>query len=92
MSTKKTFNMDSENLTNGFQKAFDAIQESTVRITAKSGKEYFSLPLLFAIVIGIIFPLSLIIAVLLTLTSFIKIAVEREVKDTDSGIKVIGHK
>ncbi len=79
MATKTTFSMNSENSSNGFQKVFDYIQASKLKVTSKSGKEYVNLPLLFAVVIAIIFPLVIVLAVALSLFAGINIIIEREV-------------
>lgn len=80
MATKTTFDFNNENITNGFQKVFKIIQDSKISVFSKSGKQWISIPLIFALVIGIIFPFIAVIAVALVLLSMIKISVEREVE------------
>lgn len=81
MATKTTFDFNNENITSGFQKVFTAIQDSKVSITSKSGQQWINIPLLFVIVICIIFPFIAIAAVALVLLSLIKISIVREVKE-----------
>jgi len=82
MATKTTFSMNSENSSNGFQKVVDYIQASKLKVTSKSGKEYINLPLLFALVIAVVFPLVIVLAVALSLFAGINIIIEREVNRT----------
>lgn len=89
MATKTTFDFNNENITNGFQKVFTIIQDSKVSVASKSGKQWINIPLLFALVIAIIFPFVAIITVALVLLSFIKVSVQREVKEPVSAKKMI---
>lgn len=89
MATKTTFDFNSETITNGFQKAFKAIQESKVSVISKTGKTWVNIPLLFALVIAIIFPFVTIATVILVVLSVIKIAIEREVEDSTNQQKTI---
>lgn len=79
MSTKTTFTMNSETISNGFQKFFSAIQESKLKISSKKGTEYINLPLIFALIIAIVFPLSLVGLVICSL--LLSVSIEREIKD-----------
>ena len=90
MKTKTTFTLDNENLTNGFQKAFNWMQESKVIVASPKGKEYLKTPLLLALVATIIFPLLPIAAIILTLTKLIKISIEQEVNEKKDDIKRLG--
>lgn len=87
MKTKTTFTLDNENLTNGFQRVFNWLQESKVNVSSPKGKEYVKMPVLFAVIIAIIFPFIPVAAVILTLVNIIKISVEREVQDNASEVK-----
>ncbi|MEJ5056347.1 hypothetical protein [Sphingobacterium sp. MYb382] len=80
MKTKTTFTLDNKNLTNGFQRIFDWIQESKLSVTSPKGKEYIKMPFVFALVIAIVFPFITVAAVILSLSNIIKISIEREVQ------------
>ncbi|MFD2969772.1 DUF4342 domain-containing protein [Sphingobacterium bambusae] len=84
MKTKTTFNLNSENISNAFQKAFDSIQETKLSIRAKNGKEYMNLPLLIAIVVAIVVPFAAIVAVILGLAFGISFSFQRDIKETPS--------
>lgn len=90
MKTKTTFTLDNENLTNGFQKVFNWIQESKVSVASPKGNEYLKTPLLLALVAALIFPLLPIAAILLTLTKLIKISIEQEVNEKKDDVKKLG--
>ena len=90
MKTKTTFTLDNENLTNGFQKAFDWIQQSKVKVASPKGKEYLKTSLLLVLVAAIIFPLLPVVAVILTLTKLIKISIEQEVPEKNEDLKKLG--
>ncbi len=89
MATKTTFDFNNENITSGFQKVFTTIQDSKISVSSKSGKQWINIPLIFALVIAIIFPFIAILAVALVLLSIIKITVEREIKETKDPNKMI---
>lgn len=89
MATKTTFDFNNENITNGVQKVFTTIQDSKVSITSKSGKQWINMPLIFVLVIAIIFPFIAVIAVALVLLSIIKITIEREIKETKDPNRII---
>ncbi|GEM_PF-193841 len=84
MKTKTTFNLNSENISNAFQKAFDSIQETKLSINAKSGKEYMNLPLLIAIVIAIVVPFAAVVAVILGLAFGVSFSFQKNVKEAPS--------
>ncbi|GHE23104.1 DUF4342 domain-containing protein [Sphingobacterium griseoflavum] len=81
MKTKTTFNLNSENISNAFQKAFDSIQETKLSIQTKSGKERMSLPLLIAIVIAVVVPFAAVVAVILALAFGISFSFQKNVKE-----------
>lgn len=81
MKTKTTFNLNSEDVTNGFQKAFDWIQSTKVSIASKSGKEYVNIPLIITIVVALLVPFALIIGLVIGLALSLNISFQREVQD-----------
>lgn len=78
MKTTSTFNIDGENITKGFQKLFMNIQDSNLKIATRSNKNLIDIPLIFGLVAAIIFPFITIVAVLMSIISFIKISIERK--------------
>lgn len=89
MATKTTFDFNSENITNGFQKVFNTIQGSKVTVSSDSGKQWISIPLIFALVIGIIFPFLIVITIALILFRVIKVSVVRDIQENIDKKKVI---
>lgn len=89
MTTKTTFDINSENITNGFQKVFTAIQDSRFKMAYKSGNTIVDIPLLFAILLAVIFPFMVIVAIVLTVVSSMKISIERKVNTPQNGRKMI---
>lgn len=77
METKKTFTLDSDNISNAFQKTIDWIQETQLSITSKKGKAYIKLPFIIALVIAILVPFALIIGIIFALAFGINITFER---------------
>ena len=49
MSTKKTFTVNSDTISSGFQKFFGIFQASRLKIMSKAGQEYLNIPLLIAV-------------------------------------------
>lgn len=86
MKTKTTFNLNSENISNAFQKAFESVQETKLSISAKTGKEYMSLPLLIAIIIAVIVPFAAVVAVIIGLAFGVNFSFKRNVKETTSKV------
>jgi len=77
METKKTFTLNSDNISNTFQKTIDWIQETKVSITSKTDKVYIKLPFIIAFVIAILVPFALIIGIIFALVFSINITFER---------------
>ncbi len=92
MATKTTFDFNNENITSGVQHIFKAVQESKLTVSSNEGKQWLSIPLILALLIGIIFPFLAIIAVALILLRVIKITVEREIQDKINGQKALDSK
>ena len=92
MATKTTFDFNNENITNGVQNIFKVIQESKLTVSSNEGKQWLSIPLIFGLLIGIIFPFIAIIAVALILLRVIKVTVEREIQDNINGQKALDSK
>ncbi|MGJ1323202.1 hypothetical protein MUK51_07600 [Sphingobacterium faecium] len=88
MKTKTIFDINSKTISNGFKKAFDCLQSSKLKVSA-NGKVYLQISLLWAIVIGIIFPLALIVLVVLTVFSNLTIAIEQDIKQSNNNHKII---
>ncbi|WDF69850.1 hypothetical protein PQ465_05605 [Sphingobacterium oryzagri] len=84
MKTKTTFNLNNENISNAFQNAFNTIQETKLSVSAKTGREYLSLPLLIAIIIPIVVPFAAIVAVILGLAFGVNFSFQKDVKETTS--------
>ncbi|UPZ35574.1 hypothetical protein MUB18_15850 [Sphingobacterium sp. PCS056] len=89
MKTKTIFDINSKTISNGFKKAFDCLQSSKLKVSASDGKVYLQISLLWAIVIGIIFPLALIVLVVLTVFSNLTIAIEQDIKQSNNNHKII---
>ncbi|ERJ57264.1 hypothetical protein [Sphingobacterium paucimobilis] len=92
MATKTTFDFNNENITSGVQKIFYSIQESKVTVSSVSGKEWLTIPLIFALLIGLIFPFVAIIALGLILLRIIKVSIVREVQNRIDTQKTIDSK
>ena len=88
MKTKTIFDINSKTISNGFKKAFDCLQSSKLKVSA-NGKVYLQISLLWAIVIGIIFPLALVVLVVLTVFSNLTIAIEQDIKQSNNNHKII---
>ena len=86
MKTNSTFNLNSENISNAFQKAFDSIQQTKLSIRAKTGKEYMTLPLLIAVIIAIIVPFAAVVAVVLGLAFGVNFAFQKSSKEAASKV------
>ncbi|KGE13556.1 DUF4342 domain-containing protein [Sphingobacterium deserti] len=86
MKTNNTFNLNSENISNAFQTAFDSIQQTKLSIRAKTGKEYMTLPLLIAVIIAIIVPFAAVVAVIIGLAFGVNFAFQRNSKDAASKV------
>ncbi|WP_293929377.1 DUF4342 domain-containing protein [Sphingobacterium sp. UBA6320] len=89
MKTKTIFDINSKTISNGFKKALDWLQSSKLKVSASDGKVYLQISLLWAIVIGIIFPLALIVLVVLTVFSNLTIAIEQDIKQSNNNHKII---
>jgi len=88
MKTKTIFDINSKTISTGFKKAFDCLQSSKLKVSA-NGKVYLQISLLWAIVIGIIFPLALIVLVVLTVFSNLTIAIQQDIKQSNNNHKII---
>lgn len=84
METKKTFTVNSNSISNAFQKMIDWMQETKVSITAKTGKTYMKFPFIVAFVIAILVPFALVIGVIIALAFGINVTFEREHKKETS--------
>ncbi|MFD2554990.1 DUF4342 domain-containing protein [Sphingobacterium tabacisoli] len=92
MATKTTFDFNNENITSGVQNIFKAVQDSKLTVSSSEGKQWLSIPLIFGLLIGIIFPFVAVIIVALVLLRVIKVTVEREIQDSINGQKAIDSK
>ncbi|HLS94873.1 MAG TPA: hypothetical protein VK017_04885 [Sphingobacterium sp.] len=63
--SETTFQLNSENISNGFQQAFNWLRTTKIAISSKTGREYVSLPLIAAIVIAVILPFFSILGLLI---------------------------
>ncbi|GEM64404.1 hypothetical protein SF1_23860 [Sphingobacterium faecium NBRC 15299] len=79
MKTKTIFDINSKIISNGFQKAFDTLKNFKLKVFASTGKVYLNISLLVAIIIGIIFPVALILLFAFTIFSKLTISIEQEV-------------
>jgi hypothetical protein len=89
MKTKTIFDINSKTISNGFKKALDWLQSSKLKVSASDGKVYLQISLLWAIIIGIIFPLALIVLVVLTVFSNLTIAIEQDIKQNNNNHKIM---
>lgn len=89
MKTKTIFDINSTTITNGFQKAFDSLKNSKLKVFSSTGKVYLNISLLLAIVVGIIFPVALIALLVLTIFSKLTISIEQEVEKPTDKNKII---
>ncbi|UZJ64738.1 DUF4342 domain-containing protein [Sphingobacterium sp. KU25419] len=89
MNTKTIFDINSKTISNGVKKALDWLQSSKLKVSAHDGKVYLQISLLWAIVIGIIFPLALIVLVVLTVFSNLTIAIEQDIKQSNNNHKIM---
>lgn len=92
MKTKSTFTINFDSITNSIQHIFDSLQDSKVNILSKKGKSYVKMPLLLAILVGIIFPVAIVVTLILTMLSFISIVIERESQEAPVEIKYLENK
>lgn len=79
MKTKTIFDINSKIISNGFQKAFDTLKNFKLKVFASTGKVYLNISLLVAIIIGIIFPVALILLFAFTIFPKLTISIEQEV-------------
>ena len=89
MKTKTIFDINSKTISNGFQKAFDALRSSKLKVLASTGKVYLHISLLWAIVIGIIFPVSLIGLLVLTVCLKLTLSIEQDVQQPTGSNRII---
>jgi hypothetical protein len=89
MKTKTIFDINSKIISNGFQKAFDTLKNSKLKVFARTGKVYLNISLLVAIIIGIIFPVALILLFAFTIFSKLTISIEQEVQQSMDNNKII---
>ena len=88
MKTKTIFDINSKTISNGFKKAFDCLQSSKLKVSA-NGKVYLQISLLWAIVIGIIFPVSLIGLLVLTVCLKLTLSIEQDVQQPTGSNRII---
>ncbi|TDS12432.1 DUF4342 domain-containing protein [Sphingobacterium paludis] len=86
MKTNNTFNLNSENISNAFQKAFDTTQQTKLCVSAKTGKEYMNLPLLIAVIIAVIVPFAAVVTVVLGLAFGVNFAFQKDSKEAASKV------
>ncbi|MEJ5092612.1 hypothetical protein D3C87_1610580 [compost metagenome] len=89
MKTKTIFDINSKTISNSFKKAFDSLKNSKLKVCATCGKIYLNISLLFAIMIGIIFPVALILLLAFTIFSKLTISIEQEVQQAMDNNKFI---
>ena len=79
MATKRIFSINGGTISNMIKGLFHNINNSRLVATSKSGNNIFNLPLLFMIVIAIVFPITLIAGVILSVIFKSNISVERDI-------------
>ncbi|GGH29515.1 DUF4342 domain-containing protein [Sphingobacterium alkalisoli] len=82
MKSKTTFTLNGENITKAFENTFDSVQSTRLKVTSKAGKEYFNLPLIFALVLAIVLPVLIVVAIIISIVTNLTISFERENKAT----------
>jgi len=81
MSNRSTFEINTENLGKGLQNIADILQKSRLKISSKSGKTYINIPLIVAVLIAVVFPFTIVLAVILAFLRIANIVIEREVEE-----------
>ncbi|MDR2270556.1 MAG: DUF4342 domain-containing protein [Sphingobacterium sp.] len=89
MATKTTFSINSKTITKAFQDLFDSFKSSRLKVSSKNGQEYLNISLLFAVIIGIIFPVAFVILIILTLVCSLQLAILQEDKQEGQKQKMI---
>jgi hypothetical protein len=79
MATKRIFSINGGTISNMIKGLFHNINNSRLVATSKSGNNIFNLPLLLMIVIAIVFPITLIAGVILSVIFKSNISVERDI-------------
>lgn len=89
MATKKTYSINSRTITKAFQDLFNSFKSSRVKVSSKNGQEYLNISLLLAVIIGMIFPVAVIVLLVLTMVSSIQIAILQRENETAEKQKMI---
>lgn len=78
MTTKRIFSINGSSINNLFTSLFSGIRKSRFVASSKSGSSILNLPLVFVIILAILFPVTIIIAVIASIVFHINIAIEKE--------------
>lgn len=89
MATKTTYSINSRTITKAFQDLFNSFKSSRVKVSSKNGQEYLNISLLLAVIIGMVFPVAVIVLLVLTLVSSIQIAILQRENETAEKQKMI---
>lgn len=81
--------MDSKTITSGFERALKWLQESSVSVTSKTGREHVKLPAIFALVIIVIIPFIILGAVLANVAFGMNFAIVRDNKEDKKGNDIL---
>lgn len=82
MATKTIFTLDGSTITAGFKSLISKVKKMRLNIVSKEGKNLVNMPLILAVIVGIILPVLTVVAVILILVLSYKVAVEYD-KKTD---------
>jgi len=89
MATKTTFSINSKTITKAFQDLFDSFKSSRLKVSSKNGQEYLNISLLFTVIIGIIFPVAIVVLIILTLVCSLQLAILEEDKQEKEKQRII---
>jgi|GEM_PF-2363643 len=78
MATKKIFSIDGATVSNTISSLFKSINKTRFKLMSKSGKSIINMPLVFAIILGVIFPFLTIALVIIALTLSYTVSIEQE--------------
>lgn len=81
MTNKTIFSIDGKSIKDLFGNLFGSIRRTRVVATSSSNKELANLPLLFVLIVGILFPVATVAAIIVVLALSIKVSLQKQVEN-----------
>lgn len=81
MKNSSSFNINFESISQFLNSVFSKLNKTSLKLVAKSGKQYASLPLIIALIITCILPFLVIAGVIIALILDINIIFEHQVDE-----------